>query len=344
MPAIAESDPWSVATTRACGWNLRKPAPQELTRLVSSGFPQMRISPFTVACGEYATSWAAGATAAPAQRAAQRKSAWALIVSIELLQLLADVLRGKVRVRPVLLDDRLTLAREDEAQELAHFRIHCASRPLVHIDVGITSQRVTAIGHDVRRERDRRATVPGKRDHLHVGIARAFRAVRVHAWPLEVHERTPADRILVPRDRLVEALAPHRVAGRVVRGLLPFDEFLEVGIPLVRPVQHHALEAGRESRRHVAVGLDLLVGPVAFQADLAPGPDVLLGAPRIFRGEEEVVLGIRADLPASAALGAEDAVELFHRKLCERVVLVDHDRPREQHATHVVPAGGDRDL
>ncbi len=102
-----------------------------------------------------------------------------------------------------------------------------------------------------------------------------------------------------------------------------------------------ALDGGCEARRRVAERLDLAVGEVAGEAELPPLADVRVGAARPFRGELVVVVG---DLPAAGSLGAEDALELVHGDLVQRVVLVDHDRPGEERAALLVAAGRHRDL
>src|SRR5205085_3666043 len=93
-----------------------------------------------------------------------------------------------------------------------------------------------------------------------------------------MHQCAPADSVLVLLQRLVHPLARDSPAVGVGSGLLQLHVFAEIGIPLDRPVHHHPLEADGESRRYVAVGLDLLVGVVVLEAELAPAADVAVAA------------------------------------------------------------------
>jgi len=91
------------------------------------------------------------------------------------------------------------------------------------------------------------------------------------------------------------------------------------------------------ARERIAVGLDRPVRPLAGQAELAPGADVLLrAAGRVGLPHEAVV--------AAGALGAEDPVELTHGELRERIVTVHEDDQPVAAALHVKRAGGHRDF
>src|SRR5438105_7238653 len=265
-----------------------------------------------------------------------------MLASIKLLQLLADVACGDGEVWAVARDDLLPFAAEDEAEELAHFRIQRAAWRLVDVDVGVARQRVAPICDVVGGERNGGAIRRARhRDDFEIWIARALRAVGVHASAIDVHQGTPADSVLVLLQRLVHPLARDGAAVRVAGGLLHLHVFAEIGIPFVRPVHHHPLEADGESRGHVAVGLDLSAGIVALEAELVPGADVAVAATGIFCGEEQVVRSLCADLPAAGALGAEDAIELVYGQPGQRIGLVDDDRPGEERTALVVAAGGD---
>src|SRR6185437_6464488 len=137
-------------------------------------------------------------------------------------------------------------------------------------------------------------------EDLDVGVRIALAPVRVYAGSVDVHERTPPDRVFVLADRLVHALAPDLLAVGIRCGLLLLDDFLEIGIPLVRPLHHVALEAHREARCDVAVRLDRLARPTALEAELTPGADIALGAARVLRREEDGMLRA-AHHPGAAA-------------------------------------------
>src|SRR5258706_9439657 len=180
MLASADSGPCSEATTRASGWCLRNPSSQSVTRPRSAGLPQMRMSPTTCCSGWYGAAVAAvTANASAAAKIGPRPIAataaagvTSTFMSVELLQLLADVIRRNRRVGTVLLDDLLAFAREHEAQELAHLRIHRAARRLVDIDIGVARERIAAVGDVVLGHRDRGPAGRGRdREHLHIRIA-----------------------------------------------------------------------------------------------------------------------------------------------------------------------------
>src|SRR5438132_8726131 len=205
-----------------------------------------------------------------------------MVASIQLLQLLTHIGCGDGEVGAVARDDLLPLAAEDEAEELAHLRIQRAARRLVDVDVRVARHRVAAVGDIVRGERNggpvRRAR---HRNHLESRVAGALRAVGVHAGAVDVHQRAPADSVLVLLQCLVPPLARDGLAVRVARGLLHLHVFAEIGIPFVRPVLYQPYQADGESWGHIAVGLDFLAGVVALEAELAPGADVALAAARM---------------------------------------------------------------
>src|SRR5438477_11210660 len=288
MPAMVDSGPCSCSARWACGWCFRNPASQSLSKSRSSGLPQTRISPLTFCSGRYGASSAVGAPASALAPDKARKlanattfaSVWALgftATLIELLQLFANVGSGNRRIHARLLDDFLALPAQHKPDEFPDFRIHRTCRRLVDVDIGVSSQRVASVLDVIGSERDGRALGSlRQRDHLQSAGTRALGSVRIYAGAVDWHERSPADAVLVLLERLVHPLADDRAAGGIVGGLFRFHVFLEVGIPFHRPVHHQALEVRREARRHVAVGLDLLVRPVTGEAELAPLADVLL--------------------------------------------------------------------
>src|SRR5258705_5306198 len=83
-----------------------------------------------------------------------------MLASIQLLKLLADIAGGDGEVRAVARDDLLPFAAEDEAEELAYFRVQRAAGGLVDVDVRVARQRVAAVGDVVRRERNGGAVPP----------------------------------------------------------------------------------------------------------------------------------------------------------------------------------------
>src|SRR2546430_2213513 len=116
-----------------------------------------------------------------------------MLASIQLLQLLADVACGDGEVRAVARDDLLSLAAEDEAEELAHLRIEGPARRLVDVDVRVARQRVAAVGDVVGGERNG-GTIRGARDRddLEPGIAGTFGNIPVFAGVVYVHLCAPA--------------------------------------------------------------------------------------------------------------------------------------------------------
>src|SRR5207237_7714792 len=103
-----------------------------------------------------------------------------MVASIQLLQLLAHIGCGDGEVRAVARDDLLPFAAEDEAEELAHFRIQRAAWRLVDVDVGVARQRVAPICDVVGGERNGGAIRRARhRDDFGVWIGRALRAVGV---------------------------------------------------------------------------------------------------------------------------------------------------------------------
>src|SRR6185312_2780288 len=244
----------------------------------------------------------------------------------------------------MLVDDLLSLAAQHEADELAHTRIERPARRLVHIDVRVTAQGIAAVA-DIRRGQGNRRSIRrrGDGENLDVGVRLALAPVGVHAGPIYVHQRAPTDGVFVLADGLVHALAPDLLAVAIRGCLLLLDDFLEVRIPFVRPVHHMALEAHREARRDVAVRLDRLARPTALEAELTPRADVARGVARVFRREEDRMLRA-AHHPGAAALRAEDLIELLHRQVGQRIVLVHHDGPGIEAAALVVAAGRHRDL
>src|SRR5262249_45738993 len=86
-----------------------------------------------------------------------------------------------------------------------------------------------------------------------------------------------------------------------------------------------------------SVDVDWHVLPLAGQPELAPGANVLLRAARVFGMPTR-------SLPASEALGAKNPVELLHRYLRERIVLVHHDAEAGIPTRDVVGAGCHRHL
>src|SRR5207245_10245071 len=87
-----------------------------------------------------------------------------------------------------------------------------------------------------------------------------------------------------------------------------------------------------------AVRVDRLVLPLAGEAQLAPGADVLL------RAAGDVAVPLEIGPPAAFAGGAEHAVELGEGELRDGVVLVDEDAERVAPPGHVVRARGGDDL
>src|SRR6266850_6788000 len=121
-----------------------------------------------------------------------------MLASIQLLKLLADIAGGDGEVRAVARDDLLPFAAEDEAEELAYFRVQRAAGGLVDVDVRVARQRVAAVGDVVRRERNGGAVRRARDcDDLEVWMAGAFGAVGVHAGAVDVHHRAPADSVFV---------------------------------------------------------------------------------------------------------------------------------------------------
>src|SRR5207237_6115268 len=105
--------------------------------------------------------WCCAEASPHASRAAIRNGIeWMnlMLASIQLLHLLADVACGDGEVRAVARDDLLPFAAEDEAEELAHFRIQRAAWRLVDVDVGVARQRVAPICDVVGGERNGGAT------------------------------------------------------------------------------------------------------------------------------------------------------------------------------------------
>ena len=86
-----------------------------------------------------------------------------------------------------------------------------------------------------------------------------------------------------------------------------------------------------------AVDVDGLVLPLAGEAELSPGADVLLLPARPLRPPAGAV-------PPAKPLRTEDAVELLHGEVCERVVLVHDDAVAGLPAGDVVRTGRQLDL
>ena len=75
--------------------------------------------------------------------------------------------------------------------------------------------------------------------------------------------------------------------------------------------------------------MDGFVGPLAGQAELSPGANVLL-RPACRRG------GPFGTHPRAGALGAEDAVDLIEREASERIALVNHEHQSRCRALRIV--------
>src|ERR1700682_2307791 len=64
--------------------------------------------------------------------------------------------------------------------------------------------------------------------------------------------------------------------------------------------------------------MNRLIGPFTSQAELAPGANVVLCAPRTLRGPGRT-------LPAAGALSSKNAIQLLQRQPGQRVFLIDED-------------------
>ena len=107
------------------------------------------------------------------------------------------------------------------------------------------------------------------------------------------------------------------ITAEVGDHLLPVGIFAQSFVPRFGPAENPGLEIGDRTRAETGlpVGVDELVGPFARQAELAPGADVVLGRAGHARVPGEGV-------PAAAALGAENAVELLTLSLASGLSLL----------------------
>src|SRR6185437_2891099 len=101
-------------------------------------------------------------------------------------------------------------------------------------------------------------------------------------------------------------------------------------VPLVAAAEYFLGEVEREVVIEiVGIDVDRLVGPLARQSELAPGPDIL------FRPAGDARVPV-VPLPAAVSLGTEDPVELFHRQVADWIVTVDERHQRKRPARDVV--------
>src|SRR5258706_3049983 len=240
--------------------------------------------------------------------------------------LLRRDLRRERQVLRIAHHGLLAFAAHDELHELVHQRVDGLRRIAVEVRVDLVGERIAAVLHGLQRVRHVGAGgCHRERQHLE-------RRQRSHAGQRRRRRREDADSVLVLRQLLVQAA--------LERALLR-DE-VGIGLHLLVPLVAALQDAIRDRRRLVIaqvepVGNDRLGGPLAREAELAPGADVLL----------RTALPLRAParaFPAAQALGAEDAVELFHGDLVERVVLVHHDAEAGIPAGDVERPGRDLDL
>src|SRR5258708_27454337 len=136
----------------------------------------------------------------------------------------------------------------------------------------------------------------------------------------------------------LQAAEAHRAPLAVAFGPHKIGVSAQPLVPLVAALQDAVGNRAGLAVAHVqAVGIDVLAGPLAGQAQLAPLADVLLRT----AGELRVPVGPD---PAALPLRAEDVVELLHRDLRQRIVLGHDDAEARVPARDVVGARRDDDL
>src|SRR5439155_3616588 len=103
-------------------------------------------------------------------------------------------------------------------------------------------------------------------------------------------------------------------------------------VPLVAALEDHVGDfGGLVVAQGEAIDVDGLVLPLASEAELTPGTDVFLLSARRLRPPAGAV-------PSTQPLRTEDAVELIHGDMRERVVLVHDDAVAGLPAGNVVRA------
>src|SRR3977135_667075 len=233
---------------------------------------------------------------------------------LQLRELLAHHLRGQRQIVPIARHDLLAFAAQHVAQKFMELWIERVTGRAIHIDVDIAHERVAAILESRRGRHHVGSAVPfGQGDGLDT------------RGTLGLGHNRPGDSIAIVSELVVEHVPQsHPLLWTVlVRDHLAsrLDIFTVVRIPLVAVLQNLPLEKAGRARGCVPVGLNRLVRPLAPEAELAPGADVLLLTSSI---------GGRPLEPthAGSTLGSEYSIELLDRELGYRIVGIDeHDDP-----------------
>src|SRR5207237_640880 len=136
--------------TLASGWNFRNPSANRSMTPFNS-LPAMRSPPTTSNSFLYsgmALRSGAWAKAAEAQRAASSGAIFRrtrMVSLVELLELFERHCGGQRQVAPVAVDDVLSLAAEDEVEELAQLRLERPARRPIEEDVDAPHQRIRSV-------------------------------------------------------------------------------------------------------------------------------------------------------------------------------------------------------
>src|SRR5437868_1827904 len=228
--------------TLASGWNLRNPSASRSTTPFNS-LPAIRRPPTTLnsfSYGGMVLRSGAWAKAAEAQRAASngavfRRKRMVSFASVELPELFERRRGGQRQVSPISRDDVLSLAADDEAQELAQPRLERRARRAIEEDVDAPHQRIgPVLERPARGEYVGPAFARRERDGFDAGDSPRLRhhrpgdavAIVGQFVPQHVHEAQALPGTVFVRDHLAAGL----------------DELAVVRVPLVAVVQHHRLE------------------------------------------------------------------------------------------------------
>src|ERR1017187_9766769 len=235
---------------------------------------------------------------------------------LKLLQLFADCGRGEWQEDTLLSDRFLTLAAQNEPQELRDLRIERFTWRAIEIEIHRPAERIGAIRDSLQREWNvGRTVLRRERKSLHLGCLFVNAAVgdRVLILAEVLHHES------VGRDnRLVVLIVGIRVLFQVA---VPASPIWKRRAAARWGLQHLKFEeCCNIVSRGIPEDMDWLVRPFARQTKLTPGANVS---------------------PRSAA---EDQSKLRQRESRDRILLVDEHANRESLVLCVETAGSSRNL